>query len=265
MKNIYSFNLGHLYETLGSLSEKDRDQLLETRKEILFLSKVSQLDSILALEEVSHMYYFEEDDFKKNIDDIISFIVDEVESPIIEEIAYTTFFSSGFTPLEQLKYLLYVSGLMDIRNRVSTDLINRRCLALFPAQLKKIIDKRDEITEEQYHYDLEPVYQEVERICTLHNLHENKDDDSEFMKLNGYALRVLCYDEKICTSEWVNVIKGISSEAKKKLFEEMPIEKQILFVEHFLYREDARQEDIICAKKHVITRIHELRENNKIR
>lgn len=26
MKNIYSFDLGHLYETLGSLSEKDRDQ-----------------------------------------------------------------------------------------------------------------------------------------------------------------------------------------------------------------------------------------------
>lgn len=45
----------------------------------------------------------------------------------------------------------------------------------------------------------------------------------------------------------------------------MPIEKQILVVEHFLYREDARQEDIIRAKKHVIARIHELRENNKIR
>ena len=41
MKNIYSFDLGHLYETLGSLSEKDRDQLLETRKEILFLSRES--------------------------------------------------------------------------------------------------------------------------------------------------------------------------------------------------------------------------------
>ena len=246
--------------------EKKCRQLLAALQQICYLANVARKEGLLALEETAeHLEAGKGNDYLKFL---ITLVVDGTDSEVVKKIGLTRYFCSLWEDYEALTGLIYLEGALAIQAGENPRIIEEKMKVFLP---NEIYDTYCMEQENELKRALKAEKENIiERLCAGKKFWNPKDSGYFVMKLADYTICDIQDRELQRLMREIDhhvlslAMKGLSGEARKRIFACMSERLGKMIAEDMEYMGPVRAMDVLEATQKIITALIRLIDRGEI-
>lgn len=257
MRDLFLAKLKDICENY-QFTKEDKLILVNEANRMVMLARAARREGLLALisliDELDDIDLYTEyglskidgRGFERYLQELIELVTDGTDFDIIEKIGELTFCTSGFSPMEYIRYAMFLEATLNIQCGVNPELLEKIMLAYLPVKARKLYiekqkeeRKKEKISLDEYFCDI------IDKEYDLEYPEQVKEQVEEkfeiFMMLDDVGMQ--CLNKNIKLDKLAVALKGMPVSLKRRFFDNLPKNQRLVVAENMQFMGPIRLKD----------------------